>query len=65
MVRPTLAEDVEGARRVMQELEDVGIDFKDVTDTLLREGVASFAKSFDDLMTTIRTKREKFLAQGK
>jgi hypothetical protein len=33
---------------VIRELPDAGVDFDDVTHTLETEGVASFAKSFDD-----------------
>ena len=34
----------------------VGIDLKDVTDTLEEEGLASFSKSFDDLIDKLREK---------
>jgi transaldolase len=60
-VRPSLTEDLAGAERTMAQLGELGIDFKDVTDVLLKQGVASFEKSFDQLMTTIRQKREKLL----
>jgi len=63
-VRPSLTEDLEGAHRVMDQLREVGIDFEDVTDKLLRDGVASFAKSFDELMTSIRDKRERLLSEA-
>lgn len=61
-VRPSLTEDVPGARAVMDRLAAAGIDFNDVTGQLLREGVASFSDSFVKLMNAIRTKREKLLA---
>jgi transaldolase len=56
-VRPSLTEDLAGAHRVMDRLAAVGIDFQDVTAVLLQEGVASFQKSFAQLMDTIRRKR--------
>jgi transaldolase len=38
------------AEKTLADLAEVGIDFRDVTDTLLREGLASFQKSFDSLI---------------
>ncbi len=60
--RVTITQDVPGARSTMAKLAEAGVDFKDVTDQLLREGVESFAKSFHDLMDAIRSKREALLA---
>jgi len=63
-VRPSLTENVAEAKRELAELAEVGIDFKDVTDQLLREGVSSFSKSFDTLMAGIKAKREKLLGSA-
>jgi len=63
--RPSLTEDVPGARALMQRLAAAGIDFDDVTAQLLREGVASFSDSFVKLMNAIRGKREQILAELK
>jgi transaldolase/glucose-6-phosphate isomerase len=49
-------EDLEGAKSVLLELANVGIDLDDVTDTLLREGLASFQKSFDTLLVGLTKK---------
>jgi transaldolase/glucose-6-phosphate isomerase len=49
-VAPTLVADQAGARQVMADLAAVGIDIDDVTQTLLVEGVKSFADSYDQLM---------------
>jgi hypothetical protein len=46
----------------MAKLAEAGIDFQDVTDLLLKQGVDSFSKSFETLLGAIRTKREKLLA---
>jgi transaldolase len=62
-VRPSITEDVATARKQVDSLAGLGIDFKDVTDQLLREGVQSFSKSFDDLMAGIKSKREALLKQ--
>jgi transaldolase len=43
---------------VLLELADVGIDVDDVTDQLLREGLASFQKSFDTLLVGLTKKAE-------
>lgn len=60
-IRPSLGEDMATAKAQIDSLTGVGIDFKDVTDQLLREGVQSFSKSFDDLMAGIKAKRELLL----
>ncbi|MDB5350221.1 MAG: glucose-6-phosphate isomerase [Planctomycetota bacterium] len=63
-VRLSITENVDDAMRQLKELGEVGIDLKDVTDQLLREGVASFSKSFDTLMAGIKAKREKLLGKA-
>jgi transaldolase len=42
---------------VLAGLGEAGVDFTDVTDTLEREGVDSFAASFADAFTTIEKRR--------
>lgn len=64
-VRAGLTEGMDQARRELQLLGELGISLDDVTDTLLDAGIKSFAKSFDDLMGGIRTKRETLLAGTK
>jgi transaldolase len=49
---------LESARRVMQELKDVGIDTDAVTLQLQREGVKSFADSYDQLIQTLEQRRQ-------
>jgi transaldolase/glucose-6-phosphate isomerase len=55
----TLESDVEEAEEALERLSGLGIDLEAVTDKLLEDGVNSFAKSFDTLMTVIAEKREK------
>src|SRR4051794_3280865 len=43
---------------VLQALADAGIDLKDVTDQLLREGVEKFVEPMDKLLDGIESKRE-------
>jgi transaldolase len=57
---PTLTADQAGAHKVMADLAEAGIDLQDVTDHLLKDGVKKFAKSFDDLIGAVRSKREQF-----
>jgi transaldolase len=53
-----LESDLDGARRVFTELERVGVDYNDVTDTLEREGVEKFSASFEELIESLRTKQQ-------
>jgi transaldolase len=56
-VATTIESDVDGAERTLDRLESIGVSMTDVGRTLEDEGVASFAKSFDDLLTTLEAKR--------
>jgi transaldolase len=49
--------DVDGAEQVMADLKSAGVDFDDVTATLEREGVDSFAASFHDALATLEKRR--------
>jgi transaldolase len=40
-------------------VEDLGIGMETVTNELITEGVASFAKSFEELLETIESKRQE------
>ena len=55
--QPRLQSGLDDARRVFEELERVGIDYQDITDTLEREGVEKFADSFDELLRALEEKR--------
>jgi transaldolase len=54
----TLVRDLDDAHRVLERLEDAGVDYGDVTETLEREGVEKFAASFHELLEALRAKRE-------
>lgn len=56
-VAETLTQDVDGARKVLADAERLGLNLTGVTDTLVLEGVASFAKAFDDLLGSIAAKQ--------
>jgi transaldolase len=55
-VARTVDTDPDAARRALETLGDVGIDVADVARTLEDEGVASFAKSFDELIQALTDK---------
>ncbi len=54
--------DLDQAQAVWTGLTNVGIDLDDVADTLEREGVASFQKSFDELLGALDTKATELRA---
>ena len=55
-VATTITKDVEGAHSTWEALASVGIDMSLVAKKLEDEGVASFEKSFDDLLNTLSEK---------
>jgi transaldolase len=54
--RVTIDEDVDGARRVLQDLESVGVSMTAVTQQVLDEGVLKFEQAFDQLLGSIDKK---------
>ena len=58
-LRPdTVMHDVDAAQATIDALAAAGVDFDDVTDTLEREGVASFQQSYRDALATLAKKAE-------
>ncbi|MGH2427431.1 MAG: transaldolase, partial [Candidatus Limnocylindria bacterium] len=57
-VRRTLDDGIDRARDAIRAIEAQGISMQDATTELTEEGVASFAKSFDELIETIESKRK-------
>ena len=55
----TVDADLAGAAAALAAIEAVGVDMDDVSRTLEEQGVASFAKSFDELMTSLGAKAEE------
>lgn len=58
-VARTIDLDPAGAQRTLDRLAEIGIDMDDVAAVLEREGVASFAASFDDLIATLTDSAER------
>ncbi len=55
--RATIEAQLEDARNLLDQLAAAGVDYKDLTDTLEREGVEKFAASFDELLQSLEQKR--------
>jgi transaldolase len=60
--RPRLEADLDEARKLFADLAELGIDYKDITDTLEREGVEKFADAFDELLQSLQQKRSSLVA---
>ncbi|HET9879154.1 MAG TPA: transaldolase [Candidatus Limnocylindria bacterium] len=56
-VERTIDRDVDDARDAIRAVEACGITMRSVTDELIAEGVASFGKSFDELIASIESQR--------
>jgi transaldolase len=61
-VADTLEQGLDEARQLLDELERVGVDYDDVTETLEKEGVQKFADSFEELLDGVRAKRGELVA---
>jgi transaldolase len=58
-IKRTLDTDIDNARQALREVEASGITMERVTGELINEGMASFQKSFDELIETIESKRKE------
>jgi transaldolase len=56
-VARTIEDHVEEAQRTLDRLEAIGVSMTEVGRTLEDEGVASFTRSFDDLLAVLEAKR--------
>lgn len=59
-VARTIDVGLDDARATLARLADLGVDLQDVTTVLEHEGVASFSKSFDELIGSLEAKSESF-----
>lgn len=57
-IRASLEEGLDEAAALIERLKEFNISYEDATRQLQDEGVASFAKSFTDLLKTLEDKRE-------
>jgi len=58
-VRPSLLENVDGARKALSDLAAIGIDMEKVTSDLRVDGVKLFADSIDKLLEEIANKKKE------
>jgi transaldolase len=58
----TLEQGIDEAEQLFADLEQAGIDYDDVTETLEQEGVEKFADSFAELLQGIRAKSGELVA---
>ncbi len=56
--RVTIEDDLDGVRRVFQNMQDTGISLDAITSQVLKEGVVKFEESLDKLLQVIDTKRQ-------
>jgi transaldolase len=61
-VADTIEKDVDGARKLLEDLEAAGIDYDDVVEVLEKEGVEKFSKSFKELFSDVESKRDRLVA---
>ena len=61
-VAATIEQDVDGARKVFDDVRAAGVDLDDLFLTLETEGVEKFAKSFADLFEDVKAKRDELAA---
>jgi transaldolase len=60
--RLTVTEGIDQAHEIQKHFAAIGVDFDEVGETLQKEGVESFAKSFEDLIGVIKKRRDTALA---
>jgi transaldolase len=58
----TVLDDIDGAKKVFEDLAGAGVDYDDVIDTLEAEGVEKFSVAFHELLDGIRSKRDVLAA---
>jgi transaldolase len=65
VVARTVDKRVSAAEALLKEIEAVGIPMRGVTEKLLTEGIASFQKSFDELLAGLEAKIGSLAPGGK
>ncbi len=60
----TIDKDVAAARSRISALADIGISLETITKQLLDQGVAAFAKPFENLMRSLEEKKDRLAGSG-
>lgn len=63
VVEARISRDLPAAQALFPKLTSLGVPVESLIDQLEPEGVAAFAKSYDELLDTIETRRREMLAQ--
>jgi transaldolase len=58
----TLESDIDGAHQLLKDLEEAGVSYDEVVETLEKEGVEKFADAFKKLFSDIEDKRDSLVA---
>jgi transaldolase len=58
----TVIQGVDEARRLLEQLEEAGVSYDEIVETIEAEGVQKFADSFDEIVESIRAKRSSLAA---
>jgi transaldolase len=61
LVAPRLTENVDEASAYLERLNDLGVDYHDLTKILQTAGVNAFAKSYKDLLKALEARRTEIL----
>src|SRR5205085_4437729 len=61
-IAETLTQGIDEARKLIDELAGVGVDYNDVVETLEQEGVQKFSDSFAELLDGIRAKHGELVS---
>ncbi|RSU70752.1 transaldolase, partial [Sphingomonas koreensis] len=61
---PSLTAEVESARRILREVDRLGLDLPAVADELVRDGVKQFADAADALLGAVAAKRSAIVGDG-
>jgi transaldolase / glucose-6-phosphate isomerase len=61
IVEDSIEKGVDEAKKVFDDLKEIGIDIDFVTDQLVNEGIQKFIDPFDNLMNTLAKKRKEIL----
>ena len=64
-LEPRIEHDLEGARALFARLPALGVPIERLIDQLEGEGVAAFAKSFDQLLDALNQKRATLIARAR
>ena len=60
-MRRSIDADPEASELILRKVAEIGIDLEHVAAVLEEEGVASFVKSFDELIATLTSKADQLL----